>query len=317
MYNFYSKGESGHRKEYIDFVSNELSGKRISKPWCYSFNKKPLLFLMIEDDFFSFLAISLIRSLFGFRTSGLTFRAHYCLGEVSLKLKIKRIILKLLRRLRNVKVISIMPFDLYFGLDKLCSNYILDFQFWDKNFFLKSTVKEDVQRMIDDVKSKSDGKIIVSAIGRQDKDKGVDVFLELYVNNRNIREKYCFVIGGKVNDIEPELVNLFTQYGGLLYNRFITNSEVCALYEISNLIWCYYSPSYDQSSGILGRTIQFSKIPIVRTGSYSEKFCKQGNISHVVLDNFMEDKYSFEHDYNVLCEKEKLLSIVLGVKYGH
>ena len=54
-----------------------------------------------------------------------------------------------------------------------------------------------------------------------------------------------------------------------------------ALYSIADLAWCFYSPEYDQASGILGRALQFSVTPVVRKGSVSEWFCASERMPHI------------------------------------
>ncbi len=288
-YNFYSRYETGHRKEYIEFVTEYLKGHRVDI-FAGMLSKRPLLFLMIEEWFFLFVVISSLRAFFGLRTSGLTFRAHLCISPSSYRLRIKRFILRKMKKSKFCRVLSITPFEIEPGLEDICAAYILDFQFWDKEFVISKYSKAQVESFDAQMLEAAAGRIIVSAVGKQNIDKGIDLFVNLYNDSESIRSSYCFLIGGKVDDIPAQSIEKFINLGGLVINRFISESELVSIYKASKYIWCCYSPNYNQSSGVLGRGIQFSNVVIVRDNSVSHKLCKKMNAPYLVFEDFKNGK---------------------------
>jgi len=268
-FDFYSMSESGHRLEYIKFSELELGGTRVLG-WDLLKTKRPLLFLMVEESFFLYVFVALIRVLFRRRTVGLIFRGRECVQRSSLRLKVKYCIMRILKRINNIRSISIVPFFVCPKIENICDDWIYDFQFWDKSFLESLTHKEEVDKTVELIKNKACGRKIICAIGKQDKDKGFDEFVRLYLSSEEIREEFLFVSGGKVGGIDEVLIKDFESSGGLLINRRISDSELVALYQGAEIVWVCYSPEYDQSSGVLGRALQYQKLVIVRQGSIAE-----------------------------------------------
>ncbi|MEY8216618.1 MAG: hypothetical protein RPR97_19305 [Colwellia sp.] len=273
-FDFYSMSESGHRLEYIKFSEVELGGSRVFG-WDLLKTKRPLLFLMVEESFFLYVLVALIRSLLGRRTVGLIFRGRECVQRSSLRLKVKYWLMRTLKRINNIRSISIVPFYVTPKIENICDDWIYDFQFWDKDFLESLTHKEEVDKAVKLIEAQAKGRKIICAIGKQDKSKGFDQFLRLYLSSEVLREKYLFVSGGKINGIDESLVSKFEGSGGLLINKRISDSELVALYKVANVIWACYSPDYDQSSGVLGRALQYEKAVIVRGESIAEKLSKK------------------------------------------
>lgn len=292
-YNFYSRYETGHRKEYIEFVSGFLSGRRSSLLSGF-FSRKPFLFLMVEEFFFIFFLVAMIRSIFGCRTSGLSFRAHVCIDSKALKHRVKACFLRIMKLNKFVKVLSIVPYSACPDLEKVCDGFIEDFQFNDIDYLLSKVNQSEFSEVVQYLKNVSHGRYLVSAIGKQNQDKGVDNFVRLFNENLPLRQKYLFLIAGKVEDVELNDLVLFKKNGGLVFDRFISDSELCAIYSISDVIWCCYAASYDQSSGVLGRAIQFGKRPIVRPNSVAHKICQLKNVDSLTVDRLMLSDINLE-----------------------
>jgi len=280
-FDFYSMSESGHRLEYIKFSESHLGGSRISG-WELLKTKKPLLFLMVEESFSLYVLVSLVRALLRRRTVGLVFRAKECAQRSSLKLKAKYAVMQLIKRIKSISSLSIVPFFVCPEAENICDNWIYDFQFWDKKFLESLAYNNEVEQTLGLIKNKADGRKVVCAIGKQDKSKGFDHFIRLYINSEELRDNYLFVSGGKVNGIDEGLVDDFESCGGLLINKRVSDSELVALYKSADIVWVCYSPEYDQSSGVLGRAIQYGKLPIVRRGSIVELLARQICKSRIV-----------------------------------
>jgi glycosyltransferase involved in cell wall biosynthesis len=317
-FNFYSNNDDGHRREYADFTQKYLHGTRVSLR-DGTLRRDPLLFLMVEDDFFKFFIVSVVRSLFGLKTSGLTFRAHYCIGSHSPKHIVKFAMMKFLNFFRYTNTISIIPFEIEPRLKGLCRSSLYDFQFWDLSYCISNANAEEIEHFYSKFLSVSAGKILVSAIGKQNKDKGVDSFIKLYNENENIRSKFCFLIAGKITDVEEAELDEFVRNGGIAINRYVSDEEIFAVYKASGFIWCAYSPSYDQSSGVLGRALQFGKTPIVRSNSVAERICNYNNIISIQSDNFSKidlvgGEATAKPDGVLLCSPESFKKIAFHVE---
>lgn len=292
-YNFYSRYETGHRKEYIEFVSGFLNGHRASL-LIGAFSRKPFLFLMIEELFFIFVLVAMIRSVFGCRTSGLSFRAHVCIDSKALKHRVKLYALRFLKLNRFVKVLSIVPYGTCPGLERLCDGFIEDFQFNDIDYLLSKVNQSEFSEVVQCLNDISHEKYLISAIGKQNYDKGVDNYIRLFNENLSLRQKYIFLIAGKVEDVDLKDLELFKENGGLVFDRFISDSELCAIYSVSDVIWCCYAPNYDQSSGVLGRAIQFGKRPIIRLNSVAHKICQLKNVDYVTVERLLYSDINIE-----------------------
>lgn len=273
-FTFYSVNESGHRLEYIEFTESLLGGTRISGLDLLR-TKKPLLFLMVEDSFFLYVIVALIRAMLGRRTAGLVFRAKECIGCSSLKLKIKYVAMYFLKFINSINSISIVPFFTYPAMENVCDGWIYDFQFWDREF-LESRVDLKVTDVTsEELRAKANGRSIVCAVGKQDKNKGFDKFANLYLSSEDIRNKYLFVSGGKIDGVDLMIVDEFEKLGGCIINKRISDSELVGLYQAADIVWACYSPFYDQSSGVLGRALQYNKTVVVRRGSIADKLASK------------------------------------------
>ncbi|MBR9911304.1 MAG: hypothetical protein GYB33_13230 [Gammaproteobacteria bacterium] len=282
-FNIYSKYETGHRLDYIKFSESQLGGGRVYGVELL-LTAKPLLFLMVEESFLLYFFVSICRALFGRKTVGLVFRAKECVQKNSLRLKLKYALMKILKNVNNIRCISIVPFFLCEGAEKICDDWIYDFQFWDKEFLEAMANSNEVSEARKLIYEKANGRKIVCAIGKQDKRKGFDQFVQLYLSSESIREKYLFVSGGEISGIDEKLVSNFEFCGGLLINRRVSDSELVALYEVADVIWVCYSVDYDQSSGILGRALQYSKAVIVRKGSIAERLSRHSGADVFCFD---------------------------------
>ncbi len=269
IFNFYSRLESGHRAEYITFSKLKLGGERVRGLQLLS-SRKPLLFLMVEENFILYFLVALLRSLFKLKTVGLVFRAKECVVKDTARLKIKFMLFKILKPNKMVTSLSIVPFFVAPELCEICDDWIYDFQFWDVDF-LESTVDDNnVGFALSDIRDKAKGRKIVCAIGRQDTSKGFDKFIQLYINSAKLRGEFLFVSGGCVSGVDNVQLRAFEDCGALLWNRRISDSELVALYGAADVVWACYSPEYNQSSGVLGRALQYGKSVIVRRGSLME-----------------------------------------------
>jgi hypothetical protein len=315
-FNFLSRFNSGHRQDYIDFTKTELGGER-SGLISGIFSKKTLLFLMVEEWFALYCLVALIRSLFGLKTVGLLFRAQDCVSSLKFLHRIKFLILKGFKKFKNIRTVSIVPFSIYPGISDICDDWLYDFQFWDIRFFEKKLDMVVVQDHIKVIKQHAKGRQVVCAVGRQDKSKGFDSFSSLYINNKCIQDNFCFVSGGKISGISDSKINHFLTAGALVINEKISNEMIAALYKSADIIWACYSSNYDQSSGVLGRALQYSLPVIVRKGSIAESISIEldykhadSGIFHHILDKASIYETKNPMSLDLINQKTKFFDII-------
>lgn len=279
---YFSRYETGHRKDYMSFCDTCLGGQKSTNLYKEVFFNKKIFFLMIEEMFLAYVLISVIRNLIGLNTYGITFRANTVFNDRSIRSSLKKFLMSILKKLKRVKTISIIPFYIDERLENVCDGWIYDFQFWDMKLFedkYKNFRNIDFEQKILKI---SNGRKIVCALGKQSIVKGFEDFCDKYQDA--LKEDYLFISAGEIIDIDEINIEHYKESGVHIINRKISNKELFSLYSISNFIWGCYKPNYDQSSGILGRALQFKKPIIVRKNSVAEKICISENSAHISID---------------------------------
>ncbi|MFG6599089.1 MULTISPECIES: hypothetical protein [unclassified Sulfitobacter] len=282
----HSAGLGGHRAAFVEFSSALLDGERVST-WKVLFDSRAALFLMIEDGFGRFIAISLWRSLFGRKTVGLLFRPLPALSGASLRLKVKNWFLKRLRGLKFPRVLTIIPFSLEPRIASIASGWIYDFQLWDmgrqeRELFAclqGGAAVEGAGDIYAKIKENADQRKVLVALGAQTEGKGFSVLAEL--SEASGMEGWLIVVLGKVAPEQASAKARLQAGAHLVEDRFVDDAELVAAYAAADAVWCLYDKSYDQASGILGRALQFGVPPIVRKGSLSEKLCLVESVPHI------------------------------------
>jgi hypothetical protein len=282
----YAHSLIGHRESYLNFFLNTFSSKKISKKDLL-LSKSPVLFLMIEDSFLLYFFICLYRTILGRITAGFLFRPKPVVDNPSLKLKVKRTALYILKKIPNVKTLLIIPDSTHPEFSTICDGWIYDFQFWDlqeKDYetFIALKEKKQVSSLFTSINNMHNGRKVLCALGGQDRIKGFDTFATTYIDNKNIQKQFLFAYGGKVKGFN-ELAISFDKTGGYSKNEFISDDDFIALYASSDLVWALYAEDYDQASGIFGRAVQLGIPVLVRTNSLIHKICILENIPHVAI----------------------------------
>lgn len=273
-FNYYSRYEGGHRADYMRFVENKYGASRVSLIGVF-LSKKPVLFLMAEERPIFVVFSMILRRLLGRRTIALLFRLRPLINGKGLVSSVKRMILFAVKRSDKYGFISIIPNHIYPEVLTVCRYSIFDFQFWD---------------CLDrDVATSARNENGIAILGRQDVEKGfhyVSSFLSEFksIDTIDIYGKISAECEYCLADIKEIIPDADVQ------NRFVADEEIFEAYTRNKYVWCCYSPSYDQSSGILGRAIQFGNIPVVRKSSLSEAYCRILANEYVavnVLDDFV------------------------------
>lgn len=251
-------------------------------------SRAPLFVPTVEDMFLSYSIIAVLRSLLGRRTVGLLFRPGPALAGTSLRLRLKRAILKLLLRLPLTQTLTILPFSVEPRFAEIADGWIYDLQLWDLDAQECRRVRERPDGEASGglraaIGGAAAGRPVCCAIGRQNRDKGFDRFVDLYVTGPGLREAMLFAFGGRVDAGVAAGLADFRRAGGFGLERELSDEELLDLYGAADLVWCAYDPSYDQASGILGRAAQLGIPVLVRDGSLIHRMCRLEDIAHVAV----------------------------------
>jgi hypothetical protein len=278
----------GHQPDFDRFFHAVLKRMGLSvrarKVECSSiFSKAPMFYSWLDRSpaqIFGMLAVAAFRSMIGRRTVGLFFRPNTCFYEGSVRAVAGRLLFGIVSRLPNVRILSIVPFGVYPLGEKVATGWIYDPQLWDLEYLditETPSAAEDVERLLQHAKGR---KIIVS-LGRQDRSKGFDAFVDIWCASPEIRKSFLFVAAGKVCKNSLAAAARFVQDGGVLVNEHVDEAALFLLYRNAALVWSCYGPNYDQSSGIFGRAVQLGVPALVRKGSFIDTL--SASIKHEAL----------------------------------
>lgn len=285
----YSCTDAGHRGDYVRFLMTLLPAERRSA-LALPTAREPVLFLLIEDSFVFYVLVAVIRALWGRRTVGLLFRPMPALTGTTIRLRCKRLLLRLLRFLPQCRTLTILPFSLEPRFGEIADGWIHDLQLWDLSPEEREAVSSTRERQsygnapFDEIEAAAGGRKVVCAIGRQDADKGFDVFTRTYADHPCLREVALFAVGGKVATVLQHRISPFETAGGWTLDKYLQADQLLVLYACADLVWCCYSKDYDQASGIFGRAVQLGIPVVVRPGSLLERLCLGEGISHFAFD---------------------------------
>lgn len=242
-----------------------------------------LLLATIDDHLVSFAALSILRRLAGRRTVGLFLRVKGTVYENSMLKRLKRLAFKGLKRLKGVGIVSILPFSINPRFAEVATDGVCDPQLWDMHdgYSIKPLLPNSFG---DYIKLKARGRTVVALPGSLTRIKGFGLMAETLASSPEVCNDVLFVAAGRVDEALRAQAEAFSANGGLLVDRRISDEELEGLYAASHLIWCCYTPDYDQASGIFGRAIQFCRTPIVRCGSLIETFAQDFGADAIPVD---------------------------------
>jgi hypothetical protein len=280
----------GHHDEYLRLFEKVLMnfGRPISVAklgFTFSLSRDPILFLMFEAAPMDFAFTAILRGVLFRRTACLLFRPGECINGTTIRMRLKRLLLKSLFYIPGCSVITILPFSVEPRFAEISKFGIFDPQLWDlEDLDVVKKKTTNGQGIVSIVDSKADGRKVILALGNQTAEKGFDYFCQLWSSRSGsaVRQKFLFVAAGKVADSSMHFAEDFQRRGGVLINRVLANDEMVALYGRADMIWSCYSPGYNQASGIFGRAVQYGVPVVLRSGSYVDSLSKL--IGHPVID---------------------------------
>ncbi|MCR6500391.1 hypothetical protein MUO32_15175 [Shinella sp. CPCC 101442] len=270
----YSATQTGRRPAYLRTL-DRLFGARRAGLGRILLSRAPVLFLMIEDAFISYIVICLLRAAVGRRTAGLLLRPMPLVASSRLHYRIKRTLLHWLKRLEAVQTLTILPFTVLPAAAFVARDWIYDIELWDLTDEERAAVECLRQER------RPGDRLVLTSLGRQSARKGFDLFTESYGRCAGLRDRFRFIACGKVVPALADRATAFRGAGGVVVDRVISDAELLGAYAASDLVWCLYPPVGDHATGVLGRAAQLGIPVFVREGSLAHRLCAVENIPHV------------------------------------
>ncbi|RWP83428.1 MAG: hypothetical protein EOR10_01265 [Mesorhizobium sp.] len=275
----------GHRQFYQGLFASlfdlePLMGRIGPRLWLDLVRARHLLFATIDDDYAGFIAVALTRSLIGRRTVGLFLRPSQCFERGRLVYRLKRWAFRCLRYLPRLSLFTILPFTFDRRFAQVAYGWVHDPQMWDMHDRAMSMETSQLSR---DVLAAAGGRAILCFLGSVRKSKGFQFLVDILSDHPDLVKDVFVVAAGRVDPASGGDCARLISAGGMVVDRFVSDDELLSLYKTCDFAWCCYEPGYDQASGIFGRSVQLGARPIIRKGSYLEKYAQEGAVAPVCL----------------------------------
>src|SRR5262249_37649101 len=118
------------------------------------------------------------------------------------------------------------------------------------------------------IRQHANGRSVIIYLGEITPEKGFEFFTDLLIDDLSSSAELAFVAAGKVSDKSANNVQRFIKAGGLLVDRYISDSQLSIGIDVADWIWNCYRSDNDQNSGIFGLTYLAGARAIVRSDSY-------------------------------------------------
>lgn len=272
-------GRGGHRQHWADVLQQRFSISVeiwINKTWFLRALAADRLYLLtIDERPILSLLLAASRSLLFKRTFLFYLGLNRGLNSPGLKWKIKRFLFKSLKMQHLINIVSICPEGVDYMADKLSHISVVDLNFIDLEEHELPNQKRHVS---------SQNKRILSSFGLQTPRRGSDLLMSVFNGSAEIRSHYVFEINGVAQGISHELQERFLDVGGIIQSRWLEDDELLSKLVSSDVVWCMFSPDYDQSSGVFGHAAQLGVKSLIRSNSYLEKLANTISIPVLACD---------------------------------
>ena len=274
----------GHHQSYLDILGpmfglSPITGRISFRLFNRLVNAEKLLFASLDDDMFSFAAVSIARSILRRPTVALFLRVQKCFEYGKWVYPAKRVAFRVLRRLRHLTIATITPFEVAPHYAEVAHVGLCDPQYWDLNNGTGFR-KPGRTKLSEEVRERADGRKICIVVGSLGIGKGIGFLAETLELYAETMVGVFVVCAGRVMPDSSDLITRLSECGALIVDRFITDAELESLYGIADGVWAVYAPDYDQASGVFGRAIQRGVPVIVREGSVIANFAKAMDVEH-------------------------------------
>jgi glycosyltransferase involved in cell wall biosynthesis len=270
---------------------------------------KRLLFATIDGHLDKFLILAFLRAFLLRPTCGIFVYPARCFERNNLAdYTIRRWLLAVARVIPNLKVLSIIPYDLRPEFRLVTSNWIHDPQLWD---LWTDVVRPNIPTTLlsQRISLASENRDVVVYLGQVKQNKGFRDLVNLAEKNRkSLLVAACGQVQAECRENAEEL----QRCGGIVEDRFLTDEELLSLFGVAKFAWCRYLEGRQASSGIFGRAVQTGLIPIIFEDSYVGEYARANKISYAVISkDELRSKASGE-----LCESAGPLARIPDAKRG-
>lgn len=270
----YVERSDGHRQSYQAIIAQWLGVEPVyGKVGAALFGKlvraRRLIFSTIDDNYFIFLLVALLRAIRGRRTVGIFLRPAQCFTGKRYYHRWKRRAFAALRRIRPVAVLTIVPFAVRPEYASVARDWIHDPQMWDVGERDDPVPPTPLAQSLEEAAS---GRPILCFVGGVSAIKGIGFLRDLAQTDPRPADRYLIAVLGK-SDMESAVVlDELAAAGATVVDRHLSDAELESLYGVADMIWACYRPDYDQASGVFGRAFQTGKLSLVRSGSVIEQY---------------------------------------------
>lgn len=249
------------------------------------FSRTNIIFLDIDSRDLIFLPFVVLRSLWGGRGVAISVRTEallinesksFIFSKANLKSLIKRSLFKIIKHYSKTSILSIhrnTPIEN--KLIPYVNEFIFDPQLWDLKYL---KIAKRKPKELSDSFFKEPQKIIFipgHLNDRRSKDE-----LMRFVKSSN---QFKFLFAGHIEKLEEKTLSKKTNC--TVINRFVSNEELLYLYEMSEIIYVFYTNN--RPSGFFGRALQLGKTIIVRKNAFLN-FQFQNYNKLVAIENLKE-----------------------------
>ncbi len=272
----YMHSETGRRPAYLRALER-LFGARQGRLRDLFLARAAVVFLAVEETFLLYVLVALVRALLGRRTVGLLLRPMPIAVSPRLRCRSKRMVLRVMKRCRLVRTLTIVPFSVFPAFSAIADDWIYDFQLWD--------VTEEERKAVERLRRKRrpGNRFVMTALGTQSRCKGFDLFADAFARFSALRKRFTFLACGRVAPDIAEHALVLEEAGGVAVDRVLSDAELLGAYAASDVIWCLYPRAGDHASGILGRAVQLGIPVVVRQGSLAHRLCTVENLLHIAV----------------------------------
>ncbi len=270
---FLNKHGLGHRADYLTLFSEFLrrEGYRSfshSSPLKAILHPGPVIIMMVEDYRWGTYVVGLARACIFRRTLSLLFLARETLLGAGVRHAMKRTLLRLARVQSHMAIFTIVPHSVLRraipgareDIGRLTHGWIDDPQLWDLELLSNSTVRTPLSERVTAAAGK---RRILMVSGGLRRNKGLEMIARLAADE-DFGRSVLLLVAGELVGTASDFADTLQDSECFFENRFLSNDELRSLYAISDLVWCSYSPNFDQESGIFGRALQTVETQIER-----------------------------------------------------
>ena len=282
----YVERDDGHRQSYQAIISKWLDVEplygRIDMRLLGKMVRAPrLIFSTIDDNYFTFILIALVRAVCGRRTVGIFLRPAQCFTGTRFYHRWKRWVFAALRRVPAIAVLTIVPFAVRPEFASVARDWIHDPQMWD---VAEREKVAPITPLAQSLEQAAAGRPILCFVGGVSAIKGIEFLKDIACVDTGLADRYLVAVMGKPDTESAGHVEELAACGAMVVDRHLSDAELESLYGVADMIWACYRPDYDQASGVLGRAFQTGKTSVVRSGSVIEQYADYVGAKVLAID---------------------------------